>query len=227
MKSVLTSYSELLNLPEFKKYYSMLVEWNEKINLTAITNEDEVYVKHFLDSIIGEKFFPQNASVIDVGAGAGFPSLPLKIARADLSVVMLDSLNKRINFLNEVVKELDLKKIKSVHGRAEDFANNVEYREKFDCATARAVAKLSTLAEYCLPFVKIGGTFVAYKSNEIDHEIEESKGAISILGGKIEKVEKIKLSEDVVRTFIIIKKIKQTSKKYPRGSNKPKLLPLK
>ncbi len=176
---------------QFEKYFELLVESNRSMNLTSITEKNDVMIKHFLDSIIVAKYFDlNNKSLIDVGTGAGFPGLPLKIFNPDLKVTLLDSLNKRINFLNTVIDQLELKDISAIHFRAEDAAHNSQYREKYDIAVSRAVANLSTLSEYCLPFVKIGGTFISYKSGDSEEEINNSKKAIGILGSKISNVEK-------------------------------------
>lgn len=207
----------------FEKYYLLLKEWNEKINLTAITEREEVYLKHFEDSLIGEKYIKEGSSVIDIGTGAGFPSLPIKIVREDINLTLNDCLNKRLIFLNEVIKELKLENVRTLHSRAED----LKREEKYDYAVSRAVARLSTLCEYCLPFVKIGGYFISYKSNDSEEEIKEAKKAIEILGGKIEEIKEIKLSkDDIVRKLIFIKKIKDCDKKYPRGKNLPKTKPI-
>ena len=216
-------------LKQFERYMSLLLEWNEKINLTAITEKDEILVKHFLDSItlLLSGKLPQSASLIDIGAGAGFPSVPVKIARPDLDVTMLDSLNKRIDFLNCVIKELGLADIKAVHARAEDGART-ELRESFDIATARAVANLSVLAEYALPFVKVGGYFVAMKGTAPEEEINAAKPAIKLLGGKIEDVREIYIPEgDLSHTRVIVKKTGKTPSKYPRKAGKPVKDPIK
>ncbi len=211
---------------QFDRYFSMLVETNKVMNLTAITEENEVLIKHFLDSAIPEKFIPQNSSVIDIGSGAGFPAIPLKIVRPDLKICMVDSLNKRINFLNEVVSELKLNNTTAFHSRAEDFAK--ENRESFDVAVARAVAPLNTLVEYLLPFVKIGGTAVIYKSTKLEEELEEAKNAIKILGAKVEKIESFEITEqNIARNILILRKISKTPAKYPRNKNNPKLNPIK
>jgi len=208
----------------FENYYNILKEWNEKINLTSIIEEDEVVLKHFLDSVLFSSFFIPNSKIIDIGCGAGFPSLPIKILRDDLSFVLVDTVNKKINFINEVIHKLKLN-VDTVHARAEELANKDEYREKFDYSISRAVASLNTLVEYCLPFVKVGGYMVAYKSSDIEDEINNSKKAIEILGGKIEKVESL-FVEDIERKFVIIKKIKTTPQKFPRNGNKPRIQPL-
>ena len=176
---------------QFDRYYELLIEWNRVMNLTGITEYDEVNLKHFTDSltIVRIKNMKNVSTLIDVGTGAGFPGIPIKIAFPHIKVTLLDSLNKRIKFLNQVVEELDLKDVVTLHGRAEDYAKKEEYREQFDLCASRAVANLSTLSEYCLPFVKKGGCFISYKSADSDEEIEQSKKALDILGGKIEKVD--------------------------------------
>lgn len=199
----------------FVKYYNLLIEGNKICNLTAITDEDGVVEKHFYDSIFPQKYFSLNAKVLDIGAGAGFPSIPLKLVRDDLSFNLLDSLNKRINFLNNTIQTLNLKNIEAIHGRAEDFAKLSDYREKFDITTARAVANLKVLSEYCLPFVKVGGQFIAYKSGNCEEEINEAKQIICELGGKISKVIDYNIGENS-RKLVIIEKTKETPKKYPR-----------
>ncbi len=199
----------------FVKYYNLLIEGNKICNLTAITDEDGVVEKHFYDSIFPQKYFSLNAKVLDIGAGAGFPSIPLKLVRDDLSFTLLDSLNKRINFLNNTIQTLNLKNIEAIHGRAEDFAKLSDYREKFDITTARAVANLKVLSEYCLPFVKVGGQFIAYKSGNCEEEINEAKQIICELGGKISKVIDYNIGENS-RKLVIIEKTKETPKKYPR-----------
>lgn len=212
-------------LKQLSKFYEMVVETNEKFNLTAITEENDFAIKHILDSVLPMALLPQNASVIDVGAGAGFPSIPLKILRPDLKVTMLDSLNKRVNFLNEVIATLNLKNITAVHSRAEDYA--LKNREVFDIAIARAVASLVTLSEYCLPFVKVGGNFIALKGSSLTEELKEATYAITLLGGKYKDIQKIYVKQiDAMRENVIIEKIKPTDKKYPRGKNLPRLKPL-
>ncbi len=210
---------------QFDRYFSMLIETNKVLNLTAITEENDVLIKHFLDSVLPHKSIPQNASVVDVGTGAGFPALPLKIVRPDLNVCMVDSLNKRINFLSDVISSLKLENIAAIHSRAEDFAKNE--REKFDVAVARAVASLNTLVEYLLPLVKVGGCAVIYKSSKLDEELDAAKKAISILGGKIESIQKFVIEEgNLERNILIVRKISKTPPKYPRDKNKPKLSPI-
>lgn len=214
---------------QFDKFYELLVEWNKVMNLTGITEYEEVNEKHFVDSlsIVKAIDMSQVKSVIDIGTGAGFPGIPLKIAFPHLKVVLLDSLNKRINFLNTVIAELGLENIETIHGRAEDFAKQAEYREKFDLCVSRAVANLATLSEYCIPYVEKGGMFVPYKSGEIDEEVEQAKKAVHVLGGKLEDVIKFQLpGTEIRRSFVVIKKVQNTAKKYPRKAGLPSKEPI-
>lgn len=217
-------------IDQFDEYYEILVEWNKVMNLTGITEYQEVVEKHFLDSlsIVKVMDMDQVERVIDVGTGAGFPGIPLKIAFPKLDIVLLDSLNKRIRFLDHVIEELGLEGIRTIHGRAEDFARDGKYREKFDLCVSRAVANLSSLSEYCLPYVKVGGRFVSYKSGDIEEEVNDASKAIALLGGKKERIEKFQLPDtDIQRSFVVIGKTKNTQKRYPRKAGMPTKEPLK
>lgn len=214
-------------LEQFSMYKSLLKEWNEKINLTAITDDQEIILKHFIDSLTIEKYLKNKSKMIDVGTGAGFPGIPLKIVREDINITLLDSLNKRLIFLEDVTQSLGLENVQIIHGRAEDLGNHREFREKYDIAVARAVANLAVLAEYCLPFVKEGGIFICMKGNNIE-EIEDAKNAIEKLGGKIDKIDRIYLPDtNIERNIIVIYKEKSTPKGFPRKAGIPSKNPIK
>ena len=216
-----------IQLKQFYNYMNLLIEWNKKINLTAIIEPDEIILKHFVDSLTISKYISDGTRVVDVGTGAGFPGIPLKIYRQDLEITLLDSLQKRINFLDEVIRELNLEKIETVHSRVEDFGKDKKYREKFDISTSRAVANLATLSEYLLPLVKIGGKVISMKGSLIEEELENSKNAIKILGGEIERVDEFDLpNSDISRNIILIDKVKETPNKYPRKAGEPSKKPL-
>ena len=213
-----------IQIQQFITYYELLLEWNSFINLTAITEYNEVIIKHFIDSIslVNACDLSKNVKVIDVGTGAGFPGIPLKIVFPNLQITLLDSLNKRVKFLNEVIQKLGLANIDTIHGRAEDIAKMELYREKYDICVSRAVANLSTLSEYCLPFVRINGCFVSYKSEKITEEMKTAKRAIELLGGKINGQKEFILPEsDINRNLFIINKVKATPKKFPRKAGLP------
>ncbi|MBO1209825.1 16S rRNA (guanine(527)-N(7))-methyltransferase RsmG [Mammaliicoccus sciuri] len=216
-------------IKQFGTYFEMLVEWNEKINLTAVTEKEEVYLKHFFDSVTPSFYidFNEIETICDVGAGAGFPSIPLKIVYPHLQITIVDSLNKRIKFLNELAASLDLDKVNFVHDRAETFGKSQQYRESFDLVTARAVARLSVLSELCLPLVKKGGQFVALKGLQGNEELEDAQFAISVLGGEVKTVNEFTLPlEESMRQIITIDKLRQTPKKYPRKPGTPNKEPL-
>jgi 16S rRNA (guanine527-N7)-methyltransferase len=217
-----------LQKQQFIDYYEVLIEKNKVMNLTAITEFSEVVNKHFIDSLSLIKVYsPKNQKVLDLGTGAGFPGIPLKIVYPELDILLVDSLNKRLVFLQEVIEKLNLQKIATIHGRAEDLGKNNFYREHFDLCVSRAVAKLSSLSEYCLPFVKKGGYFISYKSGNVTEELDDSKRALKILGAKIEQVEEFTLPDtDIERSLIKIKKTEVTPKNYPRSAGKPSKDPL-
>lgn len=234
MDTILKELSRKINIDledeeirKFILYKDLLKEWNEKLNLTAIVDDKEIIIKHFIDSLTIEKYISKDYSVIDVGTGAGFPGIPLKIIRNDIKITLLDSLNKRLIFLNEIREKLNLEKVDIIHGRAEDIGKEEKYREKFDVATARAVANLATLAEYCLPFVKVNGYFICMKGNKIE-EIKDAEKALKVLGGEIIEVKNFLLPEsDIERNIIVIKKIKETPKEFPRKAGMPSKNPIK
>ena len=223
----LQEYADLNDkqIEKFKTYFDLLIEWNNKINLTSIVEENEVITKHFADSLSILKYIKNNSKIIDVGTGAGFPGIPLKISNNTLEITLLDSLNKRINFLNLIIEKLNLENIETIHGRAEDFGHDIKHREKYDYAVCRAVAKLNVLAEYMLPYLKVGGTFICMKGPNIEEEIEIAQKALKILCGKIEKIESFEL-EGNQRNIIIIKKEKNTPKNFPRKSGVPSKQPI-
>ncbi len=212
---------------QFIIYMKELIEWNNKINLTAITDPKGIIIKHFVDSLTISKHLKETDTIIDVGTGAGFPGIPIKIIKKNTNMTLLDSLNKRIQFLEEIIQKCELDKIKAIHYRAEDAGIDPIYREKYDIATSRAVASLNILAEYMLPFVRIGGKCICMKGSEIKEELEKSKQAIKILGGEIEKVEEFLIPEtNIMRHIVIIKKIKETPRAYPRKAGTPTKKPL-
>jgi 16S rRNA (guanine527-N7)-methyltransferase len=216
-------------LDQFSRYFELLVEWNEKVNLTAITEKNEVYLKHFYDSITPSFFFDFSKvkSICDVGAGAGFPSLPIKICYPHLHVTIIDSLKKRISFLEQLITQLNLTNVELVHARAEDAGKNKNYRESFDVVTARAVANMAVLSEYCLPLSRIEGTFIALKGANAEEELLSATNAISLLGGEVSKYETFFLpQEESERAIIFVKKLKKTPKKYPRKAGTPNKQPL-
>ncbi len=222
----MTNYDEITSNERvraaFDRYAEMLTERNEKVNLTAITDPDEIRVKHFTDSLAAIDLIKTGATVLDIGSGAGFPGIPLKIARDDISVTLLDSVNKKVAFMNEVIADLGLKNIEAVHARIEDFPHKGE----FDVAVSRAVAELTTLAEYALPFVKVGGTFVAYKSEKAEAEAAAAGNAVALLGGRLREIREVNVAPGLTRRLIVVDKIDPTPLKYPRGKNLPRLKPL-
>lgn len=225
----LNLYPSDIMLKQFNLYYNLLIDWNKKINLTSIIDENEVIIKHFLDSVLAVKImdFTKVNSIIDIGTGAGFPSIPLKILFPNLKLTLLDSVNKKIIFLNKVCEDLELTDVECIHGRAEDFAHNSIYREKFDLVVSRAVSNLSTLSEYSLPFLRKDGFFIAYKASDCNIEIEEAKNAINILGGVISSVGQFNIPlTDIIRTYVCINKMLLTPSIYPRKAGIPAKKPL-
>ena len=207
---------------KFDLYYKLLVEWNQKFNLTTVTEREKVELLHFKDSVLPSNLIPNKSKLLDIGSGAGFPAIPLKIVRDDLDITMVDSVNKKITFLDEVISSIKLTGIRAIHKRVED----LDKKQKYDVVTSRAVAALNILVEYCLPYVKVGGFMLAYKSMEISQELDNAKKAIDILGGRVEKIEKIELDEEITRSFVVIRKVKESPSGYPRGGNKPRLKPI-
>ena len=234
---VLTEKLELLDITvsqkqteQFLMFYEMMINTNQVMNLTSITEPVEVMDKHFVDSLAVKRIYDlnQKVSVIDVGTGAGFPGIPLKIVFPEIHIVLLDSLNKRVKFLKDVVEVLELQNVECIHGRSEDIGRTDEYREKFDLCVSRAVANLSVLSELCIPFVKSGGRFISYKAGKSAEEIEDAKTAVTKLGGKIRRVEEFSLpGTELERVFVEIEKIKETERKYPRKAGMPERMPLK
>lgn len=232
-KNLLEKYANMLDIELsekeidlFYQYMKLLLEWNTKMNLTAITEEKDVILKHFIDSISIEKYLQGKNRIMDIGTGAGFPGIPLKILNQQKKLILVDSLNKRIQFLEEVKKELVLNNLELIHSRVEDLAKDSNYRESADVAVSRAVANLRVLVEYMLPFVKKEGIVICMKGPNIEEEIEEAKNAIEILGGKIENIDNIQLPENLERNIVIIKKVKDTPSKYPRKAGTPVKQPL-
>lgn len=220
-------YMQQKEIEQFYNYMKLLLEWNEKINLTAITDPKEVIIKHFIDSLTISKHIPQGASLVDMGTGAGFPGIPLKIHRKDVKITLVDSLNKRIKFLDEVIEKLNLEGIETIHARAEEFGKNPKYREKFDIATSRAVANLATLSEYLIPLVKGKGKCICMKGPDIEEEIQNGKKAIKILGGNISKIDSFELpNTDIRRTVLIVDKVEKTPLRYPRKPGMPAKEPI-
>ncbi len=222
------AYTEKM-LEQFSRYYELLIEWNEKFNLTAITDPEGVVVKHFLDSLLllKAKDLSATESILDLGTGAGFPGIPLKIIYPSLRLTLMDSVNKKVQFLNAVVSDLKLDNVQCIHSRAEDLAKNLEHREHYDVVVSRAVSNLATLSEYCIPFVRVGGIFISYKSSDYEMELEDAKNAILVLGGVIDSIELIPLpASDINRAYIFISKIKQTQNRYPRKAGMPLKNPL-
>lgn len=229
LQEKIQQYEEMLNgeyREKFAAFRALILEYNERYNLTTILEEKDMFYKHFLDSVLGEGYFPQNAKVAEIGSGAGFPSIPLKIMRPDLQLDLFESVGKKCEFLRVVVDKLALQNVHVYARRAEDCAKDKNFREQYDCATARAVARMNTLTEYCLPFVKVGGSFIAYKSGDTQ-EIEEAETAYKTLGGKLKQVQKLTLPKEYgSRSIAIVQKIKPTPPKYPRGQGKERKNPL-
>lgn len=234
-KELMCFYGEKINilfndkqLHMFYNYMNMLLDWNERINLTAITNPEDMILKHFIDSLTINNYIEKNKNIADVGSGAGFPGIPLKIYREDIEVTLVDSLNKRINFLDNVISTLGLEDICTVHARIEDFGRNKNYRESFDYVTARAVANLSVLSEYLIPVARIGGKCICMKGNDVAEEVDNGKNAVNILGGKIEKIDEFILpNSDISRSVVIIDKERCTPNRFPRKAGIPSKEPLK
>ncbi len=215
------------NIEKFYNYMKEIIEWNDKINVTAIVDEKEFIVKHFIDSLTAARKIEDCKSIIDIGTGAGFPGIPLKLNYPNKKITLIDSVNKKLNVIKNITDKYNLNELEIIHTRAEDLAINKEYREKYDIAITRAVSNFSTIMEYMLPFVKIGGKAICMKGPNFQDELEESKKAIKILGGKIEKIETVFINNEIERNLIIVNKINSTPKQYPRGKGKPQKEPIK
>ena len=214
-------------IEQFYNYMNGILKWNKSINVTSITDEKMFIVKHFADSLTINRFVEDKKNLIDIGTGAGFPGIPLKIVNKDLKVTLIDSVNKKLNIIRDITADFNLENLEIIHTRAEDLANDIEYREKYDIATTRAVSNLTTIAEYMLPFVKINGYAICMKGPNIRQELEDSKVAIGVLGGKLEKIESLNVGNELERNIILIKKVKSTPKKFPRGKGKPLKEPIR
>ena len=214
-------------IEQFYNYMNGILKWNKSINVTSITDEKMFIVKHFADSLTINRFVEDKKTLIDIGTGAGFPGIPLKIVNKDLKVTLIDSVNKKLNIIRDITADFNLENLEIIHTRAEDLANDIEYREKYDIATTRAVSNLTTIAEYMLPFVKINGYAICMKGPNIRQELEDSKVAIEVLGGKLEKIESLNVGNELERNIILIKKVKSTPKKFPRGKGKPLKEPIR
>ena len=214
-------------IEQFYNYMNGILKWNKSINVTSITDEKMFIVKHFADSLTINRFVEDKKTLRDIGTGAGFPGIPLKIVNKDLKVTLIDSVNKKLNIIRDITADFNLENLEIIHTRAEDLANDIEYREKYDIATTRAVSNLTTIAEYMLPFVKINGYAICMKGPNIRQELEDSKVAIEVLGGKLEKIESLNVGNELERNIILIKKVKSTPKKFPRGKGKPLKEPIR
>lgn len=210
----------------FYRYMKLVLEWNKRINVTAIIDEDKFIVKHFLDSLLVTRVWEPSTRLLDIGTGAGFPGIPLKLYCPETEVCLIDAVNKKVTVLKDVIEKLKLERIEALHIRAEELAKDLNYREGFDVVTTRAVSSLATISEYMLPFVKVGGSAICMKGPNIEQELEEAKKAIKVLGGEIYKIEKFKINEELNRNLIVIKKVKKTEQKYPRGQGKPMKEPI-
>lgn len=215
------------NINLFYKYMKLLLEWNTKVNLTAIKNENEFIIKHFIDSLTINSLIEGKKKVIDIGSGAGFPGVPLKLFNVEQFYTLVDSVNKKVNVLNDIIEKLKLDNIEALHTRAEELAQDINYREKFDVAVSRAVSNMTTLVEYLIPFVKINGIIICMKGPNFKEELNDSNKAIDILGGKIEQIESFNINEELERNIIVIRKVRNTPKLYPRGQGKPLKEPIK